>query len=140
VVVEELLQFLIGEVDAQLLKGVNLQVWREGGIEGTREGGIEGTREGGIEGGREVCSIIIYEGAKMRRSRSSTCQYNEFVLSTLKKCFVACVRYTWKISNPAMSSTPMKKFLRAYTKKTAINITLCSSITTMQYAVGILIP
>ena len=27
--------------------------------------------------------------------------------------FSDCV-YTWKISNPAMSSTPMKKFLRAF--------------------------
>ena len=31
-VVEELLQLLIGEVDAQLLKGVVLHGWREGGL------------------------------------------------------------------------------------------------------------
>ena len=33
-VVEELLQLLVGEVDAQLLERVDLQVRREGGREG----------------------------------------------------------------------------------------------------------
>ena len=95
VVVEELLQLLVRQVDAQLLEGVHLK------------------REGEHAHREEMFIVDIYKYGFRH-------QYNSILAN-----FFKLLHCTWKISNPAISRTPMKKFRRDLVSR--VLLILCTS-------------